>query len=313
VSLPTVSIVVPALNEAPRVGRVLEALLHQTYPKELLEIAVVDNGSADETLSIASRYPVRVLETRGEANAERARNLGIARTSGEIVAFTDADCVPAPDWIEAAVRTMEKSGAQLVAGRVKFEVAERPSCAELFDSIANLQNQVSVPARAVAYTANLFVRRGALETLGNFPANAIGGGDTLLCVKAARAGFQLVYEKSAIVSHPTRRFRALMKKAYRIGREKGAARALGHPFLGGGRGPGGLRRLLALPHVRALNPAAAARALRAENRKFSPCSLLGIQAVALSYLLVCAVGIKRGRRLNRQGLPIKIRPLQTEA
>lgn len=92
-----VSIVIPAYNAASTLDECLDACLQQSHADT--EIIVVDDGSSDDTPSIAQAHSVRYIRQKNSGPAA-ARNLGAREAGGEIVAFTDSDCVPDPDWIE---------------------------------------------------------------------------------------------------------------------------------------------------------------------------------------------------------------------
>ena len=95
-SLPSVSVIIPAYNAAPTIGKALRALRAQSYAGRL-EVVVVDDGSSDETSSIIRTFPEVRLVVQQNAGPARARNRGAAEASGYILLFTDADCVPEPD------------------------------------------------------------------------------------------------------------------------------------------------------------------------------------------------------------------------
>lgn len=92
----TVSIVIPAYNASATLPHCLEACLAQTMPPH--EIIVVDDESHDDTIDIADRYGVRVVKAQ-HAGPAAARNAGARAATGEIIAFTDADCVPERQWV----------------------------------------------------------------------------------------------------------------------------------------------------------------------------------------------------------------------
>ena len=89
---PSVSVVIPAFNAARFIGRALENVLNQTVP--VLEIIVVDDGSTDDTATVASRYaPLVRVARKSNAGPASARNLGASLARGEWLAMLDAD-----DW-----------------------------------------------------------------------------------------------------------------------------------------------------------------------------------------------------------------------
>ena len=115
-----VSVVVAARNAQDTIGRTLEALRAQDLRQEW-EVVVVDDGSTDSTAQIASQVaevdPRFRLVSQSSAGPAHARNRGVAEASGELLAFTDADCFPLPGWLTAAVAAAA-GGADLVQGLV---------------------------------------------------------------------------------------------------------------------------------------------------------------------------------------------------
>ena len=103
VTMPFVSVVVPVRNGERTIAACLESLLAQDYPKDKVEIIVVDNDSADHTAEIIQRYPVTYLLEREVRNPGGVRNRGMREVRGDIVAFTDGDCVAVQDWLQRGV------------------------------------------------------------------------------------------------------------------------------------------------------------------------------------------------------------------
>lgn len=113
-SLDSVSIIIPAKNEAGNIALVLSALKQaiQEYSGPC-EVLLIDNGSTDATREIAASYGCKVYEDRS-ASIARLRNIGVERSSSEIVAFLDADCLVDPQWISSCVGKLEDHKIGLV-------------------------------------------------------------------------------------------------------------------------------------------------------------------------------------------------------
>ena len=119
-ALPTVSIILPVLNEEAQLERCLRAVAEQSYPS-IIEVVVADGGSTDGTRSVVSKFAkVRVVD-----NPRRIRpaglNAAIAAASGDIIVRVDARTALAPDYVERCVSALERSGAAIVGGQMRYE------------------------------------------------------------------------------------------------------------------------------------------------------------------------------------------------
>lgn len=215
-TLPYVSVVVPVLNAENNIGSLIDSLLSQDYPKESIQVVIVDNNSTDNTKCIAKHYAVTVLEENSIQSSYAARNKGIASSTGEIIAFIDSDCIAMPGWIREGVSSLITTPADLVAGKVEFYYSSECTVAEIYDSITHLQVNSSVKYLNIAPTSNLFVRSKLFGKIGMFP-NLKSGGDGIWTHKATKTGFKLIYAPNAVVRHPARKFKELLRKEYRIG------------------------------------------------------------------------------------------------
>lgn len=192
VSAPVVSVIVPTRNRAASLRRLLDAIASQSLAD--FELIVVDDGSSDTTPSVLcelSDARVRSLRTEG-VGAVQARCIGVADATGQILAFTDDDCVPDADWLRRGVDAIT-AGADVVQGRTE---PERPATA--------LERTLSHSATDGLFpTCNVFYRRSAYDRQGGFDrfakdrlgfrpddrARRLGfGEDTLLGWAVARAG-----------------------------------------------------------------------------------------------------------------------------
>jgi len=97
------SVIIPVYNDVKRLEICLKTLEAQTYNKDRYEVIVIDNGFNENIESAAAKYRHVKLLKESRPGAEAARNTGIAAAAGEVLAFTDSDCVPAEDWLEKGV------------------------------------------------------------------------------------------------------------------------------------------------------------------------------------------------------------------
>jgi glycosyltransferase involved in cell wall biosynthesis len=229
--LPGISIIIPTYNAEGTIRLLLESLMRLDYPRERVEMIIVDNGSTDRTVEYIHESPVTLLEERVNRSSYAARNRGLVAAHHEIVAFTDADCVVDTSWLREGIRALED--ADMAAGRVQFSFSPRPTAAELFDSLHHMHNDDLIRRYSGAATANLFVRRELFRQLGPFRPDVRSGGDMMWTRAATAAGFRLVYAPLAVVHHPTRGLRELLTKGFRLG--TGIYRMHRDKGIGGGR------------------------------------------------------------------------------
>ena len=110
------SIVVPFFNSEQYIAQCIEGLLAQNYPQQHYEIIMIDNNSTDASAEIVKFYPRIKLMSEEKRGAYAARNRGVREAKGEIIAFTDADCVPSSNWLQEIDVAMTDSGIGIVIG-----------------------------------------------------------------------------------------------------------------------------------------------------------------------------------------------------
>lgn len=105
-TFPTISIVIPTLNEESNIKQCLEAIFNQDYPKNKLEVIVVDDKSTDKTIEIAKKYPVKILVS-GAKHAEVSKMIGFKKATGELAVYLDADIeLRGEDWLKKMVKPL---------------------------------------------------------------------------------------------------------------------------------------------------------------------------------------------------------------
>lgn len=231
----SVTVVIPVFNDPAGIELVLGALVRQTYPQDVTQIIVADNGSTDNTLNVVRRlqaqYPalIHVVVEDGIRSSYAARNKGIQASSGGVLAFTDADCKPAPTWLEEGIQALEQEQAAGAAGHIQMTFqGEKPSVWEFFDAAGKLDQRSYVENVGFGATANLFVRREVLARHGVFRSDLQSGGDYEFGRRVTGAGEKLVYAERAIVYHAARTsFEAKLKKSRRVAKGQKQLAAMG--------------------------------------------------------------------------------------
>jgi glycosyltransferase involved in cell wall biosynthesis len=204
--IPRVSVIVPVRNRREMVGRLLAALDVQNWTD--FEVVVVDDGSIDGTdqvvadALVAGRQVTLVRQHGSGAVAARQRGVEVAR--GEILAFTDSDCMPEPGWLKAGVAEID-NGADVVDGRT---IPER--------EVGPLERSVGQENDGLYATCNVFYRKESFVAAGGFDqeasrrlgfrftpwAKGLGfGEDTLLGWRVARHGTPKYAPEAVVVHH----------------------------------------------------------------------------------------------------------------
>jgi GT2 family glycosyltransferase len=214
----TVAVVIPVKGDAERLGWCLQRLKDQDYPGTV-HVLVADNGTPDSSVAdAAERFDVGyIAEPTPGSYAARNAALAMLPDDVEVVAFTDADCLPDAAWLSAAV-PVALSG-HVAAGRieVRAHTPARPTLAEAWDVVRGLQQDVYVARGGWGATANLVVRRDVLDSVGRFESRLRSGGDAEWGRRATAAGVEVVYVPTAVVGHPARRtLRELVVKLRRV-------------------------------------------------------------------------------------------------
>jgi cellulose synthase/poly-beta-1,6-N-acetylglucosamine synthase-like glycosyltransferase len=195
-----VSVVIPAYNAAETLPACLAALRRQTTPIDPNEIVVVDDGSEDGTAAIPDAFGVRLIRQEHE-NQATARNRGAWATSGEIVLFTDADCEPAPDWVERMLAPFADPAIVGVKGRYRTKQTGlvprfiQQEFEQKYEQLRRADPLDFIDGYAAAY------RREPFTLLGGFDPRYPPVEDIELSFRAAQRGYRLAFAADAVVYH----------------------------------------------------------------------------------------------------------------
>jgi glycosyltransferase involved in cell wall biosynthesis len=221
--LSQVSVVIPIYNGEMDLPDLLNCLLAQTYPKDQVEYLLVDNNSSDRTLEIlhktAQNSPITIhpLQENQIQSSYAARNRGIRAASSQIIAFTDADCRPQPQWLELLIQPFIDPEIVIVAGEV--EALPGTTLLEKFADRENTLSQKHTLAHkfcAYGQTANLAIRRSAFLQSGLFRPYLTTGGDADICWRILQTNIgRLEFVPQAIIQHRHRDTLAQLIKQWR--------------------------------------------------------------------------------------------------
>lgn len=206
-SNPFVSVIIPVFNNSEDLKSCLEAIENQTYPKSLYEVIVVDNGSDQDIKEVVSQFSQAFAAYESQPGSYFARNKGLSLAKGNVLAFTDSDCIPALDWIEKGVaHLLQVPNCGLVAGKIElfFKNPDQPTAVELYESIMGLRQQKFVEESRYGATANLFTFRSVIDKVGSFDETLKSSGDREWGQRIFSAGYEQIYADDTCVAHPAR-------------------------------------------------------------------------------------------------------------
>ena len=219
------SVIIPALNSEGVIGRALEAILAGKRIPD--EIFVVDGCSQDRTAEIARQYPVQV-RTNPKVHAAAGRNVGIENSTGDVLVFTDSDCVPRNDWLERMASHFESSpdiagvGGRMLALPPVNEVEAFSGHVFLNEILRYPAEPTVVRNRALVgafITANCAYRRSALlQEKGFHDEFGNHAEDIDLYWRLVAHDASLYYDPEIVVQHSfPKTVKSLMKKYFQHG------------------------------------------------------------------------------------------------
>ncbi len=235
--LPKVSVIIPCRDEAPHIGEALDDLARQDYPRDKLQVIVIDDRSADGTGDAARSKAglladLQVIENRscpaGISPKKHALIKGIQRADGEIFITTDGDCRFQRGWVRALVGDFADD-VDAVAGLTVFHREKREPLWQKLQQLDYLSHSFFAAGSIAAGTAfncngsNLALRRRAFDEVGGYRgfSQVVTGDDTLLIQKLReRRGRRVVFcrrPESIVRSHPEETVACVLHQRLRWG------------------------------------------------------------------------------------------------
>lgn len=193
------SIIIPAYNAQKTLAECLAACLGQDYPD--FEVIVVDDGSTDSTSDVAQQFETVQYHRQINGGPSSARNTGARLATGEILVYTDADCVPQPDWLTQLAAGF---GEGIVAVGGTYAIAN-PSAplARIIQAEIALRHRKFKGDVDFLGSFNVAYRRAAFEAVGGFDESyrQASGEDNDLAYRLHDQSGRMVFNPKAVVSH----------------------------------------------------------------------------------------------------------------
>lgn len=208
--LPFISIIIPAKNEEKLIHKCITSLHQLDYPKDKMEIIIVDGLSTDNTRGVASEMGATVINNPKQT-VSPGRNIGFIHAKGDLIAFTDADCIVNPNWLSNCIKYFENDSSVACAGGPNLTPSDESDFGKavgfVFDQpvfaagsihareLDEVKEVTSIPG------CNAIYRQDVLAKVMPLDETMLTGDDTLLNRKILDLGCKLLYTPDVIVYH----------------------------------------------------------------------------------------------------------------
>ncbi len=204
--LPFVSVIVPTYRRPASLARCLEHLARSDYPGDRYEVVVVDDGGGGDLGEVCAQFRESLavrLVLQANSGAAAARNQGAAAARGDVLLFTDDDCLVRAGWIGALVDTIRQSPDALVGGCTVNALVENPFAGASQLLINHLCTPSNGRGPGFVNGNNLATSRAAFESAGGFDPTfrTSAGEDRELSARFQRLGRPLAFSQDAVVEH----------------------------------------------------------------------------------------------------------------
>ncbi len=208
-SPPFVSVIVPVRNRAEMIAECLRSLHALDYPREKIEIIVVDDASQDNTSAVVSEFQVKLIRLPERRQAAWCRNSAAGQARGELLAFIDSDCLADALWLKDLVPAFRDPAVGAVGGVV--EAYRGQGGLDRYETVksslkVSSRHRRSGPDDRLFYvpSCNLVVRKEIFLQVGGFRADLHVGEDVDLCWRLQDHGFEVEYRPSGKIHHKHR-------------------------------------------------------------------------------------------------------------
>ena len=207
---PPISIIIPVKNRPRDIRDCLSSLEALDYPRDKVEVIVVDDGSTDSTTQVMQAFQIKAISVRESIGASACRNLASREAKGDLIGFIDSDCVPQPRWLRDLVPYFEEETIGIVGGYVSNFYNHT-----LLDRYEDVKSSLHMgshpiktddarPSNFYVPSCNLIARKKAFLEAGGFQEDLHVGEDVDLCWRVRKLGYQLLYVPRGEVKHKHR-------------------------------------------------------------------------------------------------------------
>jgi mycofactocin glycosyltransferase len=233
--LPSISVVIPVKDRADELRRCLDSITRVDYPRDLVEVIVVDDGSRDDSAKVARESGALVIPSGGTGRGPAAaRNVGARAATGEILAFIDSDCTASPEWLTELLPAFSDAAVAAVGGMV-----DGMCTASTVDRYEAVMSSLTLGSRErfgsdgddtfYLPSCNLLVRRTSFLEIGGFADAMHVGEDVDLTWRLRDRGRTIVYLPAGRICHEHRStLRSFMSRRFDYGTSEGTLQLL-HP------------------------------------------------------------------------------------
>jgi glycosyltransferase involved in cell wall biosynthesis len=196
-----VSVVIPAYNAESTIGQAVEQSFAQAREPLEIEVIVVDDGSKDDTAKVAESAGATVIRQEN-AGPAAARNRGWESATGQVICFTDSDCIPVADWLENLLEGFNESQVGAVAG--SYEIANTNSWLARWVHREIVERHRKMPGFIRAFGSyNLAIPRYVLRATGGFNPTyrQASGEDNDFSYRIIKEGWRIAFRPQAKVAH----------------------------------------------------------------------------------------------------------------
>jgi glycosyltransferase involved in cell wall biosynthesis len=196
-----VSVVIPAYNAESTIGQAVEQSFAQARQPLEIEVIVVDDGSKDDTAKVAESAGATVIRQEN-AGPAAARNRGWESATGQVICFTDSDCIPVADWLENLLEGFNESQVGAVAG--SYEIANTNSWLARWVHREIVERHRKMPGFIRAFGSyNLAIPRYVLRATGGFNPTyrQASGEDNDFSYRIIKEGWRIAFRPQAKVAH----------------------------------------------------------------------------------------------------------------